>query len=271
MTNSLNRRIGVLDCESLDSTYDSIQSIFGLTREAIDRVFASLDVERFYAENRDYPHDAPHLLMEKIKFESSSQIKFDAVCWFHLSRVLSPNTFENGILPLGGQVDAIWESLRSLVGARVSDDDWSDFRNNLGNSHSASLYHMKVNDRDHWGPYGVLVREVAFCPVEVGNHDYLDVPEIVEGALRNGTISIFFLRSFRTPSLVSLSSLMSSRIRGVFRRRCTICITGFAESLCPFGAIPASTVVAKPYLPRKSKKWSSRIIRRGNTRCSRSG
>lgn len=170
----------VLDCESLDSTYDSIQSIFGLTRQAIDRVFASLDVERFYAENPDYPQDAPHLLFEKIKAESSSTIQFDAVCWFHLSRVSSPITFENGIFPLRDQVNPIWDSLRSIVGNRTSDSAWSEFRKKMGDSHSAFLYHMKVNDPDHWGPYGVLVRDVAFCPSEIGNHDYLDIPEIVE-------------------------------------------------------------------------------------------
>ena len=39
---------------------------------------------------------------------------------------------------------------------------------------------MKVSDADHWGPYGVLVRDVAFCPAEIGNHDYLGIPEIIE-------------------------------------------------------------------------------------------
>lgn len=170
----------ILDCESLDSTYDSIKSIFGLTREAVDGVLASLDVERFYAENRDYPHDAPHLLLERIKAESSSPSQFDAVCWFHLTRAQSSKTFENGILPLGDQVNAIWESLRLLAGSRVSDHDWSEFRNNMGDSHSAYLYHLKVRDRDHWGPYGVLVRDAALCPAEIGHHDYLAVPEIVE-------------------------------------------------------------------------------------------
>ncbi len=50
----------------------------------------------------------------------------------------------------------------------------------MENSYSAHLFHMKSNDHDHWGPYGMLVREVAFCLAEVGNHDYLDIPEIVE-------------------------------------------------------------------------------------------
>jgi hypothetical protein len=39
---------------------------------------------------------------------------------------------------------------------------------------------MKVEDCFHWGPYAILIRDMAFCSSEVGNHDYLDVPEIVE-------------------------------------------------------------------------------------------
>jgi hypothetical protein len=179
----------VLDCESLDSTYDSVQSIFGLTRQAIDHVFASLDVERFYSENRGYPHDAPHLLFERIRAESRSPIQFDAVCWFHLSRVLSAHSFENGILPLGDQVDSIWNVLRGLVGRRSSDSEWAAFREKMGDSHSAFLYHMKLNDRDHWGPYGMLVRDVAFSQTNLGSH-YLTIPEIIED------ISLCFAEQF---------------------------------------------------------------------------
>ena len=170
----------VLDCESLDSTYDSVQSIFRLTRQAIDRVFATLDVERFYRENRDYPRDAPHLLLEKISAQSSCAIQFDAVCWFHLSRAPSADSFRNGIFPLREQLDAIWDYLRSLVGSVISNEDWNRFRNKMGNSPSADLYHMKVNDAFHWGPYGVLVRDAALRPTQIGNHDYLRIPEIVE-------------------------------------------------------------------------------------------
>lgn len=169
----------VLDCESLDSTYESVQSVFGLTRQAIEHVFASLDVEKFYSENRGYPYDAPHLLFEKIKAEASCHIQFDAVCWFHLSRVPSPLSFENGILPLGEQVEAIWDLLRKIVGKRSSDSEWAEFRQEMGDSHSAFLYRMKLNDPDHWGPYGMLVRDVAFSQTNLGSH-YLTIPEIIE-------------------------------------------------------------------------------------------
>jgi hypothetical protein len=168
----------VLDCESLDSAYESIQSIFGLSRQTIDEVFAAPDFERLQLEHG--LQDEPHLLFERFKAESSSQFRLDAVYWFHLSRVQSPNAFESGILPLRDQVDNIWDSLRLMVADRISDSEWAEFRKEMGDSDSAFLYHLKRNDPDHWGPYGVLVRDVAFCPTEIGNHDYLDMPEIVE-------------------------------------------------------------------------------------------
>ena len=39
---------------------------------------------------------------------------------------------------------------------------------------------MKVRNPFHWGPYAMLVKEIAFVTDEVRNHDYLDAPEIVE-------------------------------------------------------------------------------------------
>lgn len=39
---------------------------------------------------------------------------------------------------------------------------------------------MKLASKQLWGPYAMLVREVAALSKEVGNHDYLDAPEIIE-------------------------------------------------------------------------------------------
>ena len=51
---------------------------------------------------------------------------------------------------------------------------------NLGQSRCAERHRIKVRDSHHWGPYGVLTRDVAFKAQEVGNHDYFRAPEIVE-------------------------------------------------------------------------------------------
>lgn len=39
---------------------------------------------------------------------------------------------------------------------------------------------MKVSNSLQWGPYAILVREVALHARTLGQHDYLDMPEIIE-------------------------------------------------------------------------------------------
>lgn len=46
---------------------------------------------------------------------------------------------------------------------------------------SRRLYQMKTyNTSIHGGPFGHLVREIAFHARRLSQHDYLDIPEIVE-------------------------------------------------------------------------------------------
>lgn len=61
-------------------------------------------------------------------------------------------------------------------------EQWRTFRNDFSNSteHSANLYRLKMRSRMHWGPFAMLVRESAFRSYEMGNHDYLGAPEVVE-------------------------------------------------------------------------------------------
>ena len=42
------------------------------------------------------------------------------------------------------------------------------------------LNNEKTTNRLHSGPYAMLVKESAFRSSEIGNHDYLEFPEIVE-------------------------------------------------------------------------------------------
>lgn len=41
-------------------------------------------------------------------------------------------------------------------------------------------YNLNRNLGLEWGPFGVLVRELAFEPDQVCNHDYLAIPETIE-------------------------------------------------------------------------------------------
>jgi hypothetical protein len=170
----------VLDCESIETTYNSLEGILGIQRDAIDVAFQDLDVERFYRDNPRYPEPPDDLVFSVVTNNAPSPPVFDKVCWFHLTRTAVTNTFEHGILSLGQQIDSIWNFLHTLLDDGFPREEWNDFRRHSGDSHSAYLYRMKVGNPLHWGPYAILVRDVAFKAKEVGNHDYLRAPEVVE-------------------------------------------------------------------------------------------
>ena len=88
---------------------------------------------------------------------------------------------------MGEYINEIWDALYCLLPEEYSKTEWQDFRANLEkdmDDHYAFLYRLKINDQIHWGPFAMLVRDIAFKASEVRNHDYLDVPEIVEDICR---------------------------------------------------------------------------------------
>jgi hypothetical protein len=172
--------MSVLDCESVETTYHCLEYALGMGRDDIESAFAGLDIDRFYEENSQCVTDPVHLVFSVVTGGLPPFRAFDTTCWFHLTRATKENTFEQGILPLGEALDSIWDSLYELVRRRISVSEWRYFRRNLGDSDSAHLYRTKVENPEHWGPYAVLIRDGAFRPDEMGNHDYLRVPEIIE-------------------------------------------------------------------------------------------
>jgi hypothetical protein len=170
----------ILDCESVDSTYKSIESILGIRRSLIDSTLAEFDPETCcekYSSGNDIPTSNPVIaaLMDK----TVDNITIDRTCWFHCTRTVETNTFEQGILPLSDCIDAIWSSLYDLIKDQFPRDDWDSFRANLPYCTSAMIYIMRVNQSCQWGPYAWLVREVALKAVQLGNSDFLSASEIV--------------------------------------------------------------------------------------------
>ncbi|MGA9998104.1 MAG: hypothetical protein WBP93_22005 [Pyrinomonadaceae bacterium] len=170
----------VLDCETTDSTYASLEQILGVGRSQLESVFENVDVESFYRDNRYYPQPPESLVFSEVSKVITLPGDYDRTCWFHLTRTAPSNNFQQGILPLGQRLDAIWNFLYSLAKKSVSPEEWDEFRREMGSHHHAGLYEMKASDSMHWGPYALLSRDHAFKPEEIGNHDYLGAPEIVE-------------------------------------------------------------------------------------------
>lgn len=137
-----------------------------------------------YDSNPNFPYPADNLFSKKIrKMSNIAKFEWSKTCWFHLTRTTPTNQFENGLLPLGENLDYLWDLLFFLQKGFISKSEWSDFRNLLESSSSfdsAFQYQLKYNDKIHWGPYGMLIREAAFHSKDIGNYDYLDVPEIID-------------------------------------------------------------------------------------------
>ncbi len=143
-------------------------------------MFDCVDVERFCQDNPHHPQPPEEFIFSQVRKVATLPGEYDRTCWFHLTRTEEKNKFEQGILPLGQCIESIWNFLYSLACKRVSLDEWANFRCDMGPNHHANLYEMKVNNSREWGPYAILTRDHAFKSKEIGNHDYLGAPEIVE-------------------------------------------------------------------------------------------
>lgn len=172
----------MLDCHTIDSTYRSLEQILGTSRGRLEALFGGLDIEAFYQANPHRAEPADQLVFRLVTERLRTTPQCDRVCWFHLTRTSTDARFDRGVEPLGQQLDALWNLLRSVSRLELSAAVWRRFRKSLRSetSHSAYLYNLKTKDQLHWGPYAVLVRALAFRPKDFFSHDYLGAPEIVE-------------------------------------------------------------------------------------------
>lgn len=167
----------VLDCESRESALASVAAVYGVSPAEIDRFLRSFDVEAHYSKND--PHRPPDEEL-RILFEQTVgcvAAPIDRVCWFHLTRTDAASDFSNGIQPLSTVRDHVWGAVlkvfrgtkHELPLLQLRRDGVPDFQ-----------YGLKSDDSFHSGPYAMLVRAAALHSHEIGNHDYLWLPETME-------------------------------------------------------------------------------------------
>jgi hypothetical protein len=126
----------------------------------------SMDLEPLYRSSSRPLIPGNDYLLDAFRRTFHSKFAYDATCWFHLTRVPDSCNFEAGILPLNQALDSIWEFLYSLVRGQISENQWNEFRQ------GKQFYNFKTENPFHWGPYAILVRDIAFKPEKLGNHDY---------------------------------------------------------------------------------------------------
>ena len=168
-----------LDCTSLETTLRSLGHLVSRDPEWLRRALKAFDADAFVQAHPRSPLDPTERVFSQVIGGDPRAITPASITWLHTTRVSPHATFAEGILPLDRALTRVWSVLRAVAGDWVTDAAWSAFQHRP-DGRGAFQYRLKSSDRLHWGPYALLVREAALRPQEIGNHDYLGTPEIVE-------------------------------------------------------------------------------------------
>ncbi len=171
----------ILDCESFESTLFSISNICGISNSNVTEYLSSINDNKLYKKYKNNFGWFSDILVYDFAKKFSVEIEYDNLCWFHLARVNdSKDILTKGILPLNEALESIWNQIITLINGRIAIDDILQMKHSSNISgHNEWLYKFKTADKEHFGPFAMLVREAAFNNKEIGNYNYLEMPEIV--------------------------------------------------------------------------------------------
>jgi len=167
-----------LDCETGDSTVASLCDCFGCQEADFTDALKSINIEELYSDPDTMPEEpSEEYLLNYIVEKFGEPDESVSVCWFHLTRTVQDNEFFEGVLPLSQAKDVIWDTIFSIFeGTEIE----QRLRLMKENGVENDTYNLKIDDPVHSGPYGILVLDTAFNAEEIGQHDYLAFPEIIE-------------------------------------------------------------------------------------------
>ncbi|HGS5167788.1 hypothetical protein [Vibrio alginolyticus] len=170
----------MLDCSSEESAFKSVSTAFSCTEEALKSVLLSIDLNEIYESDDDICIPCEEYLYNYVTKRLGEPRPFSSVVWFHGTRTSKQNSFENGVFPLNDSLNRVWDILLLSAPNRECRENLEFMRTNGVDDY---LYGLRVNGSIHWGPYGILVRDVAFNTSKLSQHDYLGMPELVEDIL----------------------------------------------------------------------------------------
>lgn len=170
----------LLNCENTTTALESLAAAAGVA--ARDAKVAVTSIEWAELERHPDPVRAlSHVAAERLGRGLGG---FSAVRYFHGTRTRDPATFRRrGLLPLGAALEDIWRELREIGADRLGAPDFARLRAEIeggGGGDGGGLYRLRTPELIHQGPFGEYVREHFLRPEELGSHDYLGAPELIE-------------------------------------------------------------------------------------------
>ena len=149
----------ILDCESIETAYKSLEAILGLAKYELCQLFDSVKV---YGRE-DVCETYWDFLLSYIREKTGCKTDFDKACFFQAGCTWEGNKYEDGLLPTSQAIKKIFKFL-SIV-------DNSHFECNT------EVQNKFING----GPFGNLIKDIAFVS-DSGYFNYFDSPEIIVDA-----------------------------------------------------------------------------------------
>lgn len=166
-----------LNCQSAETAYESLSEILGASIGQIEEAIRSIDLES-ECSTANFDGNPNHKLWDRLLAKlTGSWRPAEEVRWFHLTRSLPGTAFSEGLLPLSGSLSVVWGMFDQVFAGTAHAGPLHEMR---AGGVASFQYQLKVGKDYLAGPYAMLVRESAFRAKEMGNHDYLRIPEIVE-------------------------------------------------------------------------------------------
>lgn len=149
----------ILDCETLESAYESVAVIYGVNIKRVKAFADSVDANK----DPDYDVDIETAyITAKARAFFGSEPEYDGTYWFHVTRTWREN-FDNGLHPLNMVLDEIWSFLFSLVCDKITEDEWKSFQKDFkdGNTgHYSYIQKQRLESQDY-GPFAILILDTA--------------------------------------------------------------------------------------------------------------
>ena len=176
-----------LDCRTHESALRTVAAAVGVSTDHLAASIIASERDFSGASTEDPVEAFPREILSRAGVELA-HVELDGVLLFHGTRLADAESVRRcGLQPLSRRLEAIWEMLRDLARPELGEEDWLDFRDWVeagGADHDGELYRLKTRDALHDGPYTVLIKDTLMRPEELGLHDYLDCPEIVQDICR---------------------------------------------------------------------------------------
>jgi len=83
----------ILDGETLDSTYESLDLILNVSRTRLEHLFENFEVGCDHRGSSRMHRPPEDILFAEVAGMATGQIRYDCVCWFHLARANLDHSF----------------------------------------------------------------------------------------------------------------------------------------------------------------------------------